>query len=128
MEVYFSWRDDSGGLIPFCHSNTLNKFGVSPLACLLMDSGGQRHLSTVPWLDEGLKRIKSIKNHEVELADWDREDWASELKGTGAKIYSAHDENCFELVEIDAFEKMLSAWKNFIQSKPASGITQKVEI
>jgi hypothetical protein len=119
MEVEFSWIDVAGSLVPFCHSNRLNDFGVSPLACLLMDSGGQRHLSTIPWIDEGLARIKSVRMHEVECADWDREDWFAEMNHHSAKIYSAHDETCSELVGIDGFEEALSRWKAFLLSKPA---------
>lgn len=57
MKLHFSWKESGGALSPTCSSTMVNRDGVSLLACLLTDEGGQLFLDTVPWLDEGLDRI-----------------------------------------------------------------------
>lgn len=128
MKLLFSWEKSTDGLFPSCSSNVVNKDGVSPLACLLTDDGGQRFLDTVPWLDEGVERIKLIKYAGIDLMDWSRDAWGAELSKDQAKIYSLYDEDCFETLNLDAFEIVLLKWRNFIQLTPELGINEMLEI
>lgn len=52
----------------------------------------------------------------------------AELTKGQVRIYSLYDENYFELINIDSFERALLAWLNFVQLKPEVGVTQEVEI
>ncbi|MBX8547550.1 hypothetical protein K5D53_23250 [Pseudomonas cichorii] len=106
----------------------VNKNGVSPLACLLTDDGGQLFLDTVPWLEEGLDRVRSVKDAKVGFIDWSRDAWGAELTKEHVKIYSLHDESYFELISINSFEMALLAWLGFIRLKPAAKVSQEVEI
>ena len=128
MKLLFSWEKSADGLSPSCSSDAVNKDGVSPLACLLTDDGGHRLLDTAPWLDEGVERIKSIKYSDIDLTDWSRDAWGAELSKGQAKIYSLYDEDCFEALNLDAFEAALLAWRNFIQLTPELGMSQILEI
>lgn len=128
MRLHFSWEGLAGGLSPGCSSSVVNKDGVSPLACLLTDDGGQVFLDTVSWLDEGVDRIKKIKESKVDFLDWSRDAWGAELTKEQVKIYSLHDESYFEMISLDSFEKALLAWLNFMQLEPRLGITQEIEI
>lgn len=128
MKLHFSWEKSVDGLSPSCSSNVVNKDGVSPLACLLTDDGGQRFLDTVSWLDEGVERIRSIKYSGIDLADWSRDAWGAELSKGQAKIYSLYEDDCFETLNLDAFEVALLAWSNFIQLTPELGMSQILEI
>ena len=128
MNVSFSWVQTGDGLSPTCNSDVVNEDGVSPLCSLLTDDGGQRYLDTVPWLDEGMNRINSVRNSGVGKADWSRDAWGVELTNEQAKIYSLQDENYFQIVGIKSFEIALSKWKNFIQLKPEFGMILELEI
>ena len=128
MEISFSWQRTAGRLTPNCQSSIVNKDGVSPLACLLTDDGGQHYLSTIPWLDIGIDRVNSIRNNEIATSDWDRDAWGAEINSNEVKIFSLYDETYFELVGINAFEKALSAWREFIQLEPAIGLVKTNEI
>jgi hypothetical protein len=128
MKLVFLWEESADGLYPSCNSSVVNECGVSPLACLLVDDGGQRYLDTVHWLEEGVRRIRSVKYLEVDLTDWSREAWGVELSIGQAKIYSLYDDNCFEIVSLDAFEIALVAWKIFIQITPKRDAVQTLEI
>lgn len=128
MKLLLSWKETVGGFSPSCSSDVVNKDGFSPLACLLTDDGGQRFLDTVPWLNEGMERIKLIKCSALDSADWSRDAWGAELSKGQAKIYSLYDDDCFELLSLDAFEMALLAWRKFIQLTPAVGISQMLEI
>lgn len=88
------------------------------LANYLMDDGGQTYLNTISWLDEGIKKMDSIKNGEADIIDWSRNAWGAEISSVEAKIYSLYDENYFEIVSLNAFEKALLSWKEFLQLKP----------
>lgn len=59
--------------------------------------------------------VWSSKESKVDFADWSRDTWGAELTKKYVKIYSLHDENYFELLNIDSFEMALLAWLNFIQ-------------
>ncbi len=128
MKIYFSWENVNGCLTPDCHSSVVNKDGVSLLACILMDDGGQPYLQTIPWLDDGLNRIVSIKNKEINFFDWSRETWGAELTHNEVKIYSLHDDNYFQLLKLEVFEQALIAWRGFLQSNPEAGVKTEIEI
>ena len=93
-----------------------NAIGYSPLSCLLTDDGNVPYLQTLPSFDQCLNRITSLKNRQIETYYWGREHWAAELYPTEVRVVCQIDDTCFETVEIDAFEKILLAWQNFIQS------------
>lgn len=128
MKLKFSWEQSDGTTFPTCSSNVINKDGVSPLACLLIDDGGQWFLDTLSWLEEGVARINSIKKSEVEFLDWSRDAWGAELTKEHVKIYSLYCESYFELLSIESFETALLEWSSFIQSKPELGVTREIEI
>jgi len=128
MILHFSWGASVGALSPNCSSSVVNKDGVSPLACLLTDDGGQMLLDTVSWLDEGMDRIKLVKKSKVDFLDWSRDAWGAELTKEQVRIYSLHDESYCELLSIDSFEIALLAWLNFIQLEPEFGMTLEIEI
>ncbi|MBN2991035.1 DUF5376 family protein [Pseudomonas cedrina subsp. fulgida] len=127
MKLHFSW-ERSETLSPVCSSNVFNRDGISPLACLLTDDGGQLCLDTVPWLNEGLDRIRAVKEAKVDFMDWSRDAWGAELTKENVKIYSLYDENYVEIITIDSFEIALSTWLNFIKKKPELGVIQEVEV
>lgn len=116
------------GLSPVCSSSVVNRDGVSPLACLLNDDGGQLFLNTLPWLNEGLDRVRSVKGAKVDFVDWSRDAWGAELTRENVKIYSLHDENYFELIGIESFETALSAWLDFIKQKPEAGAIKEIDL
>lgn len=128
MKLYFSWLQSEGDLSPSCSSEVVNADGVSPLCCLLTDDGGQRFLDTISWLNEGIDRIKLVKVSGSGGVDWSRDAWGAELTKGQAKIYSLHDEDYFELLDIDSFEIALVAWKDFIQSQPEAGINEVIDL
>lgn len=68
MKLTFSWKSTAGRWDPLCVSNVVNKDGISLLACLLMDDGGQGHLDAVPWISEGIARIGAV--HERRHRCW----------------------------------------------------------
>ncbi|MCO7580453.1 MULTISPECIES: hypothetical protein [Pseudomonas] len=116
MEICFFWDDEDGACVPNCRSSVLNENGVDFLACLFTDHGGQKYESSIPWLDEGLSRIRLVKSGVVEKADWSRDSWGVELSKSLAKIYSLYDEDCCSIINIDEFERALLGWKGFILS------------
>ncbi|MBL8388227.1 MAG: hypothetical protein JNK17_08445 [Hydrogenophaga sp.] len=128
MKLFFSWEKSADSLHPSCSSNVVNQVGVSPLACLLTDDGGQRYLDTVPWLNEGIERAKLIRHSGINTVDWSRDAWGAELSREQAKIYSLYEDDCFETLNLDAFETALLAWRNFIQMTPDPGASQMIEI
>jgi hypothetical protein len=117
MNIKFSWKRRTDGYHPVSGSNFLNQDGVSLLDCILMDSGGLPYSETIPWLNEGIKRIKSVATGELESSDWSRETWGVEFRNNKAKIYSLHDENYFQILSLDGFSKVLQEWTAFLQSK-----------
>jgi hypothetical protein len=93
-----------------------------------MDDGGMGYKRTIPWLDEGLRRLKAVKNQEVSLCDWAREGWGAEINSFQVKIYSLNDEDFFEIINILDFEKILKFWKNFIEAEPILGQEEALDI
>ncbi|QHF01006.1 MULTISPECIES: DUF5376 family protein [Pseudomonas syringae group] len=128
MKLHFSWQESAEAFSPVCSSNIVNIDGASPLACLLTDDGGQLFLDTVPWLNEGLARTRSVKEKKVDFVDWSRDAWGAELTKEHVKIYSLHDESYFEIIAIDSFETALLAWLDFIKMKPTVGARQEIEV
>lgn len=118
INVNFSWKHEADGYTPVSSSYFLNQDGVSLLDCVLMDNGGLCYLETIPWLDEGIKRINSVATGELESSDWNRETWGVEFRKNKAKIYSLHDEEYFQILSIDGLLKALQEWTAFLQSKP----------
>ncbi|QDT99301.1 hypothetical protein [Gimesia aquarii] len=114
----FSWKREADGYTPVSNSTFLNQDGVSLLDCVITDSGGLCNLETIPWPDEGIKKIKSVATGELESSDWHRETWGVEFRKNKAKIYSLHDEEYFQILSIDGFLRVLQEWKAFLQSKP----------
>ncbi|MDQ1835617.1 hypothetical protein [Massilia scottii] len=121
MKVDFSWKRISGCSSPSCSSDSLNRDGVSPICCLLMDDGGQGHLSSIPWIDEGVRRIASVKDSTLEHVNWSREAWGAELWKDKSKIYSLYDESVFEMIDTHELMLLLLAWKEFVQGDPKVG-------
>jgi hypothetical protein len=117
MKLHLFWEKSIGGLSPSCNSDVVNNDGISPLACLLTDDGGQRFLDTISWLDEGIERIELIKRSAINFTDWSREAWGAELSKGKAKIYSLYDDDCFETISLDAFEIALLEWRKFINTQ-----------
>ena len=103
---------------PVCESDALNRDGVSVLSSLLTDTVGLPYLSTLPWLDEGLRRLDTVKRGEAQSVRWAREDWAACFIHDRAEVYSLHDESYSEVLSLDAFEVALRAWIDFIHSPP----------
>src|SRR4051812_30990061 len=118
MNIRFSWERHADGYDPVSESDFRNKAGVSLLDDVLMDSGGLPYSETIPWLNEGIRRIMSVATGESESSDWSRETWGVEFRNNTAKIYSLHDETYFQTLSLDGFSKVLRAWTAFLQSKP----------
>lgn len=98
------------------------------IANYLVDDGGQSYLATIPWMDECLEKIASIKSGEIEVIDWSRDAWGAELSVSGAKIYSLYDESYFSIMSLDALEKALLTWKEFLQLPPELNLICEIEI
>ena len=84
--------------------------------------------TTIEWLYEGIKRIKSVATGELESSDWSRETWGVEARDNKAKIYSLHDEEYFQLLSLDGFLKVLQEWTAFLQSKPDDRETETLNL
>lgn len=128
MKLIFSWLQDSEFIFPLCASDSSGKGGVSAVSCLLMDDGGQRYLSAIPWIDEGIRRIIAVKNLELEHAYWSREAWGAKIENHHAKIYSLHDESYFEVIGSHELMLILVAWKEFLCSGMQLGIQKEIKI
>lgn len=128
MNLTLSWEQQAGRVIPSCSSAIVNQDGVSLLACLLMDDGGQGYLDTIPWLVEGIAKVDSVANGEVSEANWDRDDWGVTLRSDKATVYSLHDEAYTEVIELCTFRRALDAWLKFVQSTPSPNSKRDVKI
>jgi hypothetical protein len=82
----------------------------------------------VPWLNEGLDRIRAVKDTKVDGVDSSRDAWGAELTKEAVKIYSLFDQSYFELIVINSFEVALLTWLDFIKQKPAAEVIQEVEV
>ena len=128
MNIKFSWKRDAYGYDPVSESDFLNQDGFSLLDCVLMDDGGLSLSESLPWLEEGIKGIKSVVTGELESFDWGRETWGVECRGNKAKIYSLHDEEYFQILSLDAFSKVLQEWTAFVQSEPNDQETETLNL
>jgi len=128
MKLYYTWENEGGSLAPNCRSSVVNKDNVSLIACILTDSGGQNYRQTIPWLEDGIDKITSIRTSVISFSDWSRETWGAELTQDEVKIYSLHDEEYFEKISLDGFEKALISWRDFLQNKPEVFVKEEIEI
>lgn len=128
MILRFWWQERFDELEPECETDTHYCGGTSLLSRLLRDSGGLHYLKTIPSLEYGLTRVATAKQGEAESVDWDREDWGAHLSQAGATIYSLYDEQYVETIDLDAFEKALRAWIEFIQTPPDAKAAKTIEI
>ncbi|WP_390623174.1 hypothetical protein [Ralstonia syzygii] len=129
MKLKFSWMSEVGNrIVPRCDSSVVKEDGVSPLACLLMDDGGQGYLGTVPWVDEGIARIYAAIKDEAVVATWGREAWEAKISSNGVEVYSLYDEGYSEVLTISMFLHALLAWKEFLQSNPKLGGIREVDV
>src|SRR5262245_21820129 len=104
MKLRFYWGEQFDQLEPACESDALNRDGVSALSSLLMDTGGLPYPDTLSWLEDGLRRLDTVKRGEVESVRWGREDWGACFIRDRVKVYSIHDESYAEVLSVDAFE------------------------
>lgn len=118
MEIVFSWNHDADGSTPVSKSNLGSHEDFILLDCVLMDSGGLGDAETIPWLNEGIKRIRSVATGELESSDWSRETWRVEFRNNTATVYSLHDLECSQVLSLGAFSKALQEWTAFLQSQP----------
>jgi hypothetical protein len=123
MKMTFSWVEVFGRLEPKCFTD-----GARQFANLLVDDGGQPFLETVSWLDEGLRLAALVKGADAEFATWDREAWGAELTKHAVKIHSLDDDACFQVVGLDGFERVLTAWRQFIQSAPDATRSEEIDV
>ena len=130
MKLQFYWMDLFGQLEPKCRQlkPKYSTHGPSALASILVDTGGLRFLDTISWLDEGLRLAALVKGGGADAAAWDREAWSAYLTKHEAKIYSLYDDSCFQVVGIDSFEMVLTAWRRFIQSTPDAARSEKIDV
>ena len=117
MKITFTWSRNCEGYTPLSKSDLLNQDGISLLDCVLMDSGGLPYSDSLPWLNEGLKKITSVATGAVESSDWDRETWGVVFSNNKAKIYSLHDEDYFQTMSLAGFSRVLQEWIAFLQSE-----------
>jgi hypothetical protein len=123
MKLQFYWMDLFGHWEPKCRSD-----GPTPLALIVADTGGLPYLKTLSWLDEGLRRATQVKQARSDAATWDREAYGARLTRHQATIYFLHDESCSQVVSIDSFIKVLTAWRRFIQMAPSPARTEDIEV
>jgi hypothetical protein len=122
MKMQFSWMQLAGRLEPVCTTD-----GARPLANLLVDDGGQPYLETLDWLAEGLRLAALVKDGAA-TATWGREAWAAQFTHGTARVYSTYEDSCFQLVALDDFVRVLTAWRQFIQSTPDSAQTEEIDV
>jgi hypothetical protein len=128
MKIRFYWREYFGELAPACETDAVNKDGVSLLSCLLMDNGGTPYLQDLPGLEQGLDFIQAVKRGEANEIDWGREVWAALIRKHWVKIYSEFQEGYATEMNVDAFEQVLRAWIEFIQTPPDSNTSVTLEV
>ncbi|USX11992.1 hypothetical protein NHH88_20085 [Oxalobacteraceae bacterium OTU3CAMAD1] len=121
MEVYFSWESINGEVEPVCRSDNETEGVIDIVGCLLMDDGGLGYAKSVSWLDEGLRAVAAVKSGEADSQDWSRETWGAYLCGEKAEIYSLEDESFKRDIDIDRFQRILGAWRNFVVAVPRLG-------
>ena len=128
MRLTFSWDEDSDTSSPRCESDSVNRDGVSLLACLLMDDGGRGNGLSINWIDEGLRKIGLIQNGAETSYDWSRETWGARLTINDAVIFSLHDESYSHTFTLDQFKSALLAWKDFLCLPSSPKQTYSIDI
>ncbi|PQO40939.1 hypothetical protein [Blastopirellula marina] len=126
IECRFSWKSEPVGYTPVCSSNFLNRHGVSLLDCVLMDNGGLCTSETIPWLNEGIERVKAVASGKVESSHWSRETWGVKFQGETARIYSLHDETYLQTLSLSGFRKALEEWIDFLQTSEGDRQPEKI--
>ena len=81
-----------------------------------MDDGGLSYNDTIPWVEEGIKRINSVLTSECVSFDWDRERWGAEFTIENAQIYSLLDDSYFQILTTQQLKNALVEWKLFLES------------
>lgn len=128
MILTLSWEQRLDGVSPCCSSAIVNNDGISLLACLLTDDGGQGYFDTIPWLIEGIAKVDSVEKGKILEATWDRDAWGVMLRPNKATLYSLHDEAYTEVIDLDTFRRALDAWLEFLKSPPDLNIRRDVTI
>lgn len=72
---YISEAFKDGSFRPACSCHDGNGESDEFIANYLMDDGGQFYLKSIFWLDEGLRKISLINEHEAESISLIRETW-----------------------------------------------------
>lgn len=116
MKISFSWKRDVDSIYPVCSSITENNDDKSILSSLLMDDGGLSYNDTIPWVEEGIKRINSVLTSECASFDWDRERRGAEFTIENAQIYSLLDDSYFQILTTQQLKNALVEWKLFLES------------
>lgn len=121
MKISFLWNNLEEVFRPFCTSDVVNDDGISIVSCLLMDDGGLSYTDTISWIDEGLDRITSVLSGKESSMDWSRESWGASITVDCVIVYSLYDEDYSQTLSINNFEKLLVAWKDFLNYGPYLG-------
>lgn len=124
MKLTYSWTVTDGTPSPQCVSDATELEGVSPLACLLSDDGGQQYQATLSWLDAGMECIVRSREQPTEMMNWSRDAWTVDLSRGVARVYSLHDESFGFEMNLDAFEHALKTWREFLAIGPNSSTRQ----
>lgn len=131
MKLTYSWTEIDGAPSPQCVSDAVEVDGVSPLACLLSDDGGQQYQATLPWLDTGMECIARARDQSTETLNWSRDAWAADLSRGVARVYSLYDESFGFEMSLEAFERALKTWREFLAIGPNSSgrpVTVSIDI
>jgi hypothetical protein len=128
VKLRFSWDEPFEELVPGCRGGPVMSDGVHILACLLTDDGGLPLDHTLRVLDEGLGLIARLKSGGAHSADWARETWGARLTKDEATLYCLQQEGYSLVVGIDALDRALVAWRRFIQSEPARGASEEIDL
>lgn len=91
-----------------------------------MDNGGLCTSETIPWLNEGIKRVKAVASGEVESSDWNRQTWGVKFQSETAKIYSLYDETYLQTLSLTGFRTALEEWIGFLQTSEGSRQPEKI--
>lgn len=113
MKYTFFWSENE----PCCQSDIVGNGEIDYVASLLHDNEGFNHDSpqVVAWLDEGLSRVKAVRDGFKESDSWGRDSWGVDFTMNSAKIYAMHDQdNFFAVIGTDELEDLLSQWRAFV--------------
>jgi hypothetical protein len=128
MKLQFYWSGIFGSAEPCCKSDRVGKGGIGVLENILMDDGGIGCLASIPWLLEGISRVRLVKSGQWAEADWGRETWGAQIQPREVRLYSLHDDKFAEVIETDKFEIALLEWIKFVQVGSRLGEVHEIEI